>query len=78
MTTNETKPTIHILGGGPSGLSAAFHLTSPEFNPDWRDRYRVVVHQLGWRLGGKGATGRNAEMGERIEEHGIHLFGNMY
>ena len=78
MTTNQTTPTIHILGGGPSGLSAAFHLTSPEFNPDWKDRYRVVVHQLGWRLGGKGATGRNAEMGDRIEEHGIHLFGNMY
>ncbi|MEM9650525.1 MAG: NAD(P)-binding protein [Actinomycetota bacterium] len=77
MTTTE-KPTIHILGGGPSGLSAAFHLTSPRFNPGWSDRYDVVVHQLGWRLGGKGATGRNADMGNRIEEHGIHLFGNMY
>ncbi len=77
MTTTD-KPTIHILGGGPSGLSAAFHLTSPRFNPTWADRYEVVVHQLGWRLGGKGATGRNADMGNRIEEHGIHLFGNMY
>lgn len=77
MTTTG-KPTIHILGGGPSGLSAAFHLTSPKFNPEWADRYDVVVHQLGWRLGGKGATGRNADMGNRIEEHGIHLFGNMY
>lgn len=72
------KPTIHVLGGGPSGLSAAFHLTSPTFNPDWNDRYDVVVHQMGWRLGGKGATGRNEAMGNRIEEHGIHLFGNMY
>ncbi|MEM9520939.1 MAG: NAD(P)-binding protein [Actinomycetota bacterium] len=78
MNQAGSKATIHILGGGPSGLSTAFHLTSPDFNPDWRDRYRVVVHQLGWRLGGKGATGRNAEMGDRIEEHGIHLFGNMY
>lgn len=77
MTAN-VIPTIHILGGGPSGLSAAFHLTSPKFNPNWADEYRVVVHQMGWRLGGKGATGRNEEMGDRIEEHGIHLFGNMY
>ncbi len=77
MTTT-AKPTIHILGGGPSGLSAAFHLTSPRFNPNWANEYDVVVHQLGWRLGGKGATGRNADMGDRIEEHGIHLFGNMY
>ena len=72
------KPTIHILGGGPSGLSAAFHLTSPTYNPNWSTTYNVVVHQLGWRLGGKGATGRNADAGNRVEEHGIHLFGNMY
>jgi len=71
-------PTIHILGGGPSGLSAAFHLTSPQDNPDWASRYKVVVHQLGWRLGGKGATGRSAKRAWRVEEHGIHLFGNMY
>ena len=79
MTSDSTyKPTIHILGGGPSGLSAAFHLTSPLANPDWVSRYDVVVHQLGWRLGGKGATGRSAERAWRVEEHGIHLFGNMY
>lgn len=71
-------PTIHVLGGGPSGLSAAFHLTSPDTNPDWKSRYNVVVHQLGWRLGGKGATGRSADRAWRVEEHGIHLFGNMY
>lgn len=73
-----SKPTIHILGGGPSGLSAAFHLTSPTANPDWQSRYDVVVHQLGWRLGGKGATGRHPDRAWRVEEHGIHLFGNMY
>ncbi len=69
---------IAILGGGPGGLSAAYHLTSPLFNPGWESRYEVTVYQLGWRLGGKGASGRNAAMNDRIEEHGIHLFGNMY
>ncbi len=78
MTELETIPTVHILGGGPSGLSTAFNLTSPTQNPDWRERYNVVVHQLGWRLGGKGATGRDESMACRVEEHGIHMFGSMY
>lgn len=78
MSNGAPKPTIHILGGGPSGLSTAFHLTSPTTNPDWQDRYNVVIYQMGWRLGGKGATGRNADAGGRIQEHGIHLFANMY
>jgi hypothetical protein len=69
---------IAILGGGPSGLSAAYHLTSPDFNPNWQKNYEITVYQLGWRLGGKGASGRNQDIADRIEEHGIHLFGNMY
>lgn len=73
MTDQSTTSTVHVLGGGPSGLSAAFHLAQQR-RPD----LRIVVHQLGWRLGGKGATGRNAVAANRIEEHGIHLFGNMY
>lgn len=76
--TAAAKPTIRILGGGPSGLATAFHLTSPQYNPTWKQRYDVVVYQMGWRLGGKGATGRNPDAFNRIEEHGIHLFGNMY
>ncbi|MDW3216379.1 MAG: NAD(P)-binding protein [Ilumatobacteraceae bacterium] len=73
MTDESTPSTVHVLGGGPSGLSAAFHLAQQR-RPD----LRIVVHQMGWRLGGKGATGRDAAAGNRIEEHGIHLFGNMY
>jgi uncharacterized protein with NAD-binding domain and iron-sulfur cluster len=66
---------IAILGGGPAGLSAAYHLTQ---QPGWRDEYEVTVYSLGWRLGGKAASSRNAAAGHRIEEHGIHLFGNFY
>ena len=69
---------IAVVGAGPAGLTTAVHLTDPVANPGWQDRYSVDVYTLGWRIGGKGATGRNPEAGERIEEHGIHVFGNMY
>ena len=68
-TKKNKKTKIAILGGGPAGLSAAFHLTHP-CNPR-RKEYEITVYQLGWRLGGKGATGRDAEHHDRIEEHGI-------
>lgn len=73
-----TRKRIAIVGAGPAGLSAAYHLTDPATNPDWRERYEVDVYQLGWRVGGKGATGRNPDACERIQEHGIHLFGSNY
>jgi uncharacterized protein with NAD-binding domain and iron-sulfur cluster len=38
----------------------------------------VSVYQLGWRLGGKGATGRNPDFGYRIEEHGLHNWFGFY
>jgi uncharacterized protein with NAD-binding domain and iron-sulfur cluster len=67
---------VAVLGGGAAGLTAAFELTRPEH----RDRYEVTVYQLGWRLGGKGASGRNMEWGHgaRIEEHGLHLWFGFY
>ncbi|MFK8052534.1 MAG: FAD-dependent oxidoreductase [Woeseiaceae bacterium] len=67
-----TKKKVAILGGGPGGLSAAFHLAKSQQDLD------ITVYTMGWRLGGKGASGRNFEMADRIEEHGIHLFGNFY
>ncbi len=71
-----SKPKIAIIGGGPAGLSAAFHLTNDD---NWQDKFEsITVYQLGWRLGGKGATGRDPKMGYRIEEHGIHGFCNFY
>jgi uncharacterized protein with NAD-binding domain and iron-sulfur cluster len=67
-------PRIAIVGGGPAGLSAAFHLTEL---PGGRD-LDITVYQLGWRLGGKAATGRDPDKSGRIEEHGIHGFCKFY
>jgi uncharacterized protein with NAD-binding domain and iron-sulfur cluster len=66
---------IVILGGGMGALAAAFELTN---EPDWKDKYDVHVYQMGWRLGGKGASGRNQDMYDRIEEHGLHVWFGFY
>jgi len=66
---------IVILGGGAAGLATAFELTA---TPELRAQYDVTVHQLGWRLGGKGASGRRAGVGDRIEEHGLHIWFGFY
>ncbi|MFC3031209.1 NAD(P)-binding protein [Pseudoalteromonas fenneropenaei] len=66
---------IAILGGGVAAMTAAVYLTEQE---NWQDSYDLTVYQLGWRLGGKGASGRNAEMGQRIEEHGLHVWFGAY
>ena len=68
------KEKVVILGGGCGAMAAAFWLTA---RPDWRDRFEsVTLYQVGWRLGGKGASGRGKE--QRIEEHGLHLWGGFY
>lgn len=69
------KQRIAILGGGMGALTAAFEITNA---PDWQDHFDVTVYQLGWRLGGKGASGRNADHFERIEEHGLHILLGFY
>jgi uncharacterized protein with NAD-binding domain and iron-sulfur cluster len=66
---------IAIVGGGSSGVAAAFWLSS---TPQLRQRYQVSLWTRGWRLGGKGASGRDAEAGQRIEEHGLHLWLGFY
>ena len=60
-----------MLGGGAGGITAAFELTR-------NGEFDVTVYQLGWRLGGKGASGRNAAIGSRIEEHGLHVWFGFY
>jgi uncharacterized protein with NAD-binding domain and iron-sulfur cluster len=63
---------VAIIGGGCAAMAAAFELTRPVHH----SRYQVTVYQLGWRLGGKGASGRGAA--DRIEEHGLHLWMGFY
>lgn len=67
------KEKIAILGGGLGSMTAAFWLTN---QPGWQDRYEVTVYQIGWRLGGKGTTGRGPN-GE-ILEHGLHIWIGFY
>jgi uncharacterized protein with NAD-binding domain and iron-sulfur cluster len=51
--TNSGKPVgVAVIGGGCAALTAAFELTRPEHN----GLYEVTVYQMGWRLGGKGAS----------------------
>lgn len=69
------KQRIAILGGGVGAMVAAWELTSA---PGWQSRYEVDVYQLGWRLGGKGASGRRSDAHERIEEHGLHVWMGFY
>jgi len=63
---------VAVIGGGCAAMAAAFELTRPEH----RGRFEVTVYQLGWRLGGKGASGRGPS--DRIEEHGLHLWMGYY
>jgi uncharacterized protein with NAD-binding domain and iron-sulfur cluster len=63
---------VAIVGGGCAAMAAAFELTKPGL----KSRYQVTVYQMGWRLGGKGASGRGVH--GRIEEHGLHLWMGYY
>jgi len=68
---------IAILGGGLGSLSTAFALTNES---NWKERYEITIYQVGWRLGGKGASGRNLDpdFQYRIEEHGFHVWMGFY
>ncbi|GAB3428374.1 NAD(P)-binding protein [Massilia solisilvae] len=66
---------IAILGGGAGALAAAFYLSG---QAGWRERYDITIYQQGWRLGGKGASGRNPDLAQRIEEHGLHIWFGHY
>jgi uncharacterized protein with NAD-binding domain and iron-sulfur cluster len=68
-----TRQRIAVVGGGMAALAAAFELTE---RPDLRDRFDVTIYQMGWRLGGKGATGRDDQ--GRVIEHGLHVWFGCY
>jgi uncharacterized protein with NAD-binding domain and iron-sulfur cluster len=72
---NGDKTKVAIIGGGCAGMTAAFELTA---TPALQARFEVTLHTIGWRLGGKGASGRNQDKGLRIEEHGLHVWFGFY
>ncbi len=56
-----------------AALTAAFELSEGS----WHERFEhITVYQRGWRLGGKGASGRGPN--GRIEEHGLHMLLGYY
>jgi uncharacterized protein with NAD-binding domain and iron-sulfur cluster len=65
---------VAVLGGGVAGLAAAFELSDPRHG----GRFQVTLHQLGWRLGGKCASGRDMDVALRTKEHGPHIFFGFY
>jgi uncharacterized protein with NAD-binding domain and iron-sulfur cluster len=64
---------VVVLGGGIAGISAAWELSKPQNRAQVGS---VTVYQRGWRLGGKGASGRGVH--GRIEEHGLHVWLGYY
>ncbi len=73
QNSEKNKKKIAILGSGMSSLTAAYELSSYK---NWQDDYDITIYQMGWRLGGKTATGRGPN--ERIQEHGIHIAQGWY
>jgi uncharacterized protein with NAD-binding domain and iron-sulfur cluster len=71
------KTKVAVIGGGVSALAAVYALTSDD---TIASQYEFTFYQMGWRLGGKGASGRNMEpdKGKRIEEHGLHIWFGFY
>ncbi len=73
MNDSGEKPIeVAIIGGGCASMTAAYELSKPEHD----GRYHVTVYQMGWRLGGKAASGRGPS--DRIEEHGLHIWLGFY
>ena len=73
--SNGEKTKIAILGGGMGSIATAFCLTN---NPELASQYDITIYQLGWRIGGKGASGRNQQRQRRNEEHGLHMWFGLY
>ncbi|NOT41923.1 MAG: NAD(P)-binding protein [Alphaproteobacteria bacterium] len=68
---------LAVLGAGAGSIFALLDLTN---RPNWKQKYEITVYQMGWRIGGKGASGRNQDpkYGKRIEEHGLHIWAGHY
>src|SRR5580658_5291342 len=69
----DQKPVkVAIIGGGCASIATAFELSRPQH----QGKYAITIYQVGWRLGGKGASGRGPA--NRIEEHGLHVWMGFY
>ena len=66
---------VAILGGGAASCTAALGLTG---QPGWQEHYNITIYQLGWRLGGKAASGRNKNYGQRLEAIVGHYFPSTF
>jgi uncharacterized protein with NAD-binding domain and iron-sulfur cluster len=75
VTEANGKTKIVILGGGTGSIVAAFYLTN---TPELRQKYDLTLYQLGWRIGGKGASGRDLNRQRRNLEHGLHTWFGFY
>ena len=67
-TGSSGRRQVAVLGAGPSGLAAAFALTKT-------GRFDVHVYQMGWRAGGKCATGRDQSDYRSLQNGSHYLFG---
>ena len=75
---------VAVLGGGLGSMAALIGIVSA---PDWNGQYEFTVYEKSWRLGGKGASGREPVTpdaadpwgnGSRILEHGLHIWLGFY
>lgn len=78
MADADTRPRkVVIVGGGMAALACAWDLTSERAQRE--GGYEVTLLQPGWRLGGKGASGRRGGPShQRVEEHGLHVLSGLY
>lgn len=69
---------VVIVGGGCAGLATAWELSRPNAQRTAPDgvTYDITVYEQSWRLGGKGASSRDAH--GRILEHGLHVWLGFY
>jgi len=70
VTGKATK--VAVIGGGCGSMAAVWAMSGPE----QAGQFEITVFQEGWRLGGKGASGRGPS--GRIEEHGLHVWLGFY
>lgn len=69
------KTRIAVLGSGPGALGAVWEITQ---SPGWAEKFEIDIYAMGWRLGGKTASGRNIDCRFENEEHGLHILGGFY